>query len=211
MEPTHARARRIASLLVVAAVGVPGCAALKRCAYEGFGRDDWQRPGQVIAALGLEPGDRVADLGAGGGYFTFRLAEAVGPSGRVYAVDVDPDMVDHLRDRAEAEGVRNLEVVLASPDDPKLPDGQIDLVFTSNTYHHIGDRVDYFRRLRTDLSPRGRVAILELDDSTWFPRTMGHFTGKEEIAREMGQAGYRLERELDLVERQSFSIFSAGP
>ena len=66
-----------------------GCAGLKRCAYEGFDRDDWQAPERVVEVLGIEPGDRIADVGAGGGYFTFRLADAVGAQGLVYAVDVD--------------------------------------------------------------------------------------------------------------------------
>jgi ubiquinone/menaquinone biosynthesis C-methylase UbiE len=160
-----------------------------------------------VGELAIEPGSRVADLGAGGGYFTFRLAEAVGPGGTVFAVDVDEDMTSHLENRVDDDGITNVTVVLGRFEDPLLPDGEVDLVFTSNTYHHIENRVDYFRALSTDLTSGGRVAILELNDSSWFPRTFGHFTGPEAIIDEMNRAGYRLERRLDFVERQSFLIF----
>ena len=123
----------------------------------------------MIALLGIGPGDRVADLGAGGGYFTFRLAEAVGESGRVYAVDVDDDMVDYLTQQARERGAANVAVVRGEFEDPKLPDGEIDLLFTCNTYHHIADRSAYFRRVLVDLAPSGRVAIVEFDGrGGWF-------------------------------------------
>jgi arsenite methyltransferase len=195
------------ALATLMAVLATGCAASKRFAYEGIGRDEWQRPDAVVALLGIGPGDRVADLGAGGGYFTFRLAEAVGPSGRVYAVDVDDDMIRYLEQRAQELAAANVAVVRGALDDPKLPDGEIDLLFTCNTYHHIADRSAYFRRVLVDLAPSGRVAVVELDDRGWFARTFGHQTPAEEIAREMGEAGYELVARHDLLPRQSFQIF----
>jgi ubiquinone/menaquinone biosynthesis C-methylase UbiE len=186
-----------------------GCGGVKRCLYEGFGRDDWQRPDEVVALLDIREGSRVADLGAGGGYFTFRLADAVGQAGRVYAVDVDESMLTYLRERAAREGRDNVEVVLGTPDDPQLPDGEIDLVFTSNTYHHIQNRVDYFESVLGDLAPNGRVAIVEFDESgSWFSRTFGHHTVKASISDEMERAGYRLARDHDILDRQSFLIFA---
>jgi ubiquinone/menaquinone biosynthesis C-methylase UbiE len=187
--------------------GPSGCAAWKRFQYEGFGRDAWQKPDEVVALLGIGAGDRVADVGAGGGYFTFRFADAVGETGRVYAVDVDEDLLAYLDERVRDEGRANVEVVRATFDDPKLPDGEVDLVFVSNTYHHIQERPAYFRRLLLDLAPNGRVAILELDDRSWLPRTMGHFTPAEAVAAEMNEAGYRLEARHEGLERQSFQIF----
>src|SRR6185295_7813183 len=97
-----------------------GCARWKKFAYEGFDRDRDQQPERVVEVLLLKPGDRVADLGAGGGYFTFRFAEAVGPTGRVYAVDIDPDMTDYLRTRAAEEGYGNVEVIAATADNSGL-------------------------------------------------------------------------------------------
>ena len=206
--------RRRSILLVLSAsllCGPPlGCSAFKRFAYQGFGRDGWQQPERVVRELELGPGAQVADLGAGGGYFTFRLAEAVGPDGRVFAVDVDEEMTGYLQSRVEDEGPANVTVILGRYEDPLLPDGQIDLLFTSNTYHHIEDRRDYFQRLHADLRPDGRVAILELNDVSWFPRTFGHHTDPEVIIEEMEEAGYVLERDHGFIDRQSFLIFGRG-
>jgi ubiquinone/menaquinone biosynthesis C-methylase UbiE len=186
-----------------------GCGGVKRCLYEGVGRDDWQKPDEVVALLDIREGSRVADLGAGGGYFTFRLADAVGEAGRVYAVDVDESMLAYLRERAAREGRDNVEVVHGTFDDPQLPDGEIDLLFTSNTYHHIQNRADYFGRLLGDLAPNGRVAIVEFDDSgSWFSRTFGHHTVKAAITDEMERAGYRLTHDHDILDRQSFLVFA---
>lgn len=198
----------VLTALVSLLAALAGCSSLKRFAYEGFGRDEWQQPARVVEALEIEPGDRVADLGAGGGYFTFRLADAVGPEGVVYAVDVDPDMTALLRERAADEGYANVRVVDAAPDDPRLPAGAVDLVFTSNTYHHIPDRVAYFARLEEVLAPGGRVAIVELRDEGFFAGLFGHATNEEKIRREMEAAGYRLTAQHDFLERQSFLIFA---
>lgn len=120
---------------------------IRRFAYAPFGRDAWQQPEAVLRTLDLRPGDRVADLGAGGGYFTFPMARAVGPAGKVYAVDIDAEMLEHIRSRAAREGFANIEAVLAAPDDPKLPEAGVDLILVVNTYHHIANRMQYFRRL----------------------------------------------------------------
>lgn len=200
--------RRIAVVSIIAvALQLAGCSAWKRFIYEGFDRDEWQTPDEVIALLGVDEGAHVADVGAGGGYFTFKLASVVGDTGRVYAVDVDEDMVAYLKERAEAGGVANIEVIQGELHDPLLPDGRIDLAFTSNTYHHIEQRSDYFARLLADLAPGGRVAILELNDHSWFPRMFGHMTTKQTIVDEMTAAGYRLVDDFDIVERQHFLVF----
>jgi arsenite methyltransferase len=207
---TRTAARRALAAAFLFALAAGGCAASKRFAYEGVGRDDWQKPDAVLALLGVGPGDRVADLGAGGGYFTFRLAEAAGPSGRVFAVDVDDDMVAYLASRAQELHAVNVSVVRGDYDDPKLPDGEIDLLFTCNTYHHFADRTAYFRRLLTDLAPNGRVAIVEYDGrGGWFASLFGHETPADEIAREMREAGYEQIANHEILTRQSFQIFRA--
>ena len=202
--------RALAAALVALALTSAGCGAFKRFAYSGLSRDEWQQPERVVSALALAPGARVADLGAGGGYFTFRLADAVGPGGRVYAVDVDDDMIEYLRDRVTAEGRANVEVVRAEPDDPRLPDRRIDLVFTCDTYHHLTQRSEYFAKLRTDLAPGARVAILDLNDRSWFGRLFGHQTPKQTIVDELTAAGYRLVADHEgVIDRQNFLIFEA--
>ena len=204
--------KRWTSALLPAAVAdlslIAGCSSWKQLAYEGFGRDEWQQPDRVIEVLAIEPGSKIADLGAGSGYFTFDLAAATGPDGVVYAVDVDPDMIELLDEKAAEAGTTNVRTLLAEPDDPGLPDGEIDLVFTSNTYHHIENQPEYFARLATDLAPGGRIAILDLrPDAGWFQRWFGHATDAAQIRDEMRRAGYELEDEQDFVERQSFLIF----
>ncbi len=202
--------RPAAALAVVLLAALSGCTAFKRCAYEGIGRESWQKPEQVVAALALAPGARVADLGSGTGYFTFRLADAVGSEGRVWAVDVDEALNRDLEARARREGYANVEVVLAEPDDPGLSDGALDLIFVSNTYHHLPDRPVYFARARRALAPGGRVAVVEYRRHGLFQRLFGHYTTRDEIVSELEQAGYRLSQEHDFLPRQSFLVFETA-
>ncbi len=201
---------RHSQAIVAALLILGGCTSFKRCVYEGFGRDDWQQPEAVVDALALPQGARVADLGAGGGYFTYRLADAVGPDGRVYAVDIDEGMLDYLRERSEEEGVLNVEVVRAEPDDPRLPEASVDLIFSCNTYHHLSDRVAYFAGARSALRPGGRIAIVELERKGWLQWVFPHSTERAQIVAEMEQAGYQLAEGHDFLSRQSFLVFDVA-
>lgn len=192
------------TLLLGLALLAAGCTLAKRVAYEGFGRDEWQQPERVVADLALAPGAKVADLGSGGGYFTFRLARAVEPGGRVYAVDVDAGMNEHVADEAADQGLANVATVLAASDDPKLPE-RVDLLFTCNTYHHLGNRAAYFRAVRERyLAPGGHVAIVEFR-----PEKFSHSTARETIDEEMTAAGFRLVKAFDYLDRQHFLVFAA--
>jgi len=184
-----------------------GCAGLKQCAYEGLSRDEWQQPQRVIQSLQILPGATIADLGAGSGYFTFLLAQAAGPTGKVYAVDIDNDMTELVARKAKEQGLQNVEVILAKLNDSLLPEGRVDLIFTSNTYHHIENRVAYFAALRKALRPGGRVAVIDFDRRSWFTGLLKHYTPSDFIKREMEQAGYRLASEFDFLDRQSFLLF----
>ena len=196
------------AILTLIALLIASCARLKQFAYEGFDRDSWQQPDKVIATLNLHPGEVVADLGSGGGYFTFKLASAVAPSGKVYAVDVDKDMIELVAKRLKEESGNNVETILATTTDPLLPQTGVDLIFTVNTYHHIADRLAYFANARKYLRPGGRIAIIDLDRRAWLEGLLGHYTPSETIKREMEQAGYALQQQLDFLDRQSFLIFS---
>src|SRR4051812_37279418 len=122
-------------------------------------RDEWQKPHEVIRALALSGDALVADIGAGTGYFSARLAHMV-PKGRVYAVDTEPAMVKHLSERAKREGLGNLTAVLAKPDSPVLPE-RADLILFVDVYHHVENREHYFRNLAASLRPGGRLAIID--------------------------------------------------
>jgi ubiquinone/menaquinone biosynthesis C-methylase UbiE len=127
--------------------------------FEGPERDAWQHPDTVVSLLALRPGDRVADIGAGTGYFSVRLARAV-PQGKVWAVDIEPDMVRHLGERARRESLANLEPVLGVGEDPRLR-GPLDVIFVCDTYHHIANRTAYFARVAPLLAPSGRLVIVD--------------------------------------------------
>jgi len=175
------------------------------------GRDGWQYPERVIESLEIRPGDRVAEIGAGSGYWLPWLSEAVGSEGRVYAVEVESNLVEDLESFVEDNDLHNVEVILGAYDDPQLPDGSIDLAITVLTYHHIEGRVDYFDRLRRSLREGGRVA--HLDDRpdakppiSWF-QSDGHWTDPDAVAEEMTGAGYRRLSAFDFLPAQSFQIF----
>ena len=199
------RSRALVWAAAACTLWVAGCGAIKRYAYEGGDRDEWQQTARVIADLALAKGAKVADLGSGGGYFTFPLAEAVGPNGLVYAVDVDEGMNSFVRSESRERGLANVRTVLAAEDDARLPE-RVDLVFTSNTYHHLGDRTAYFRRVRErHLAPGGRVAIVEFR-----PEVGSHSTERATIESEMTAAGFRLAKSFDYLERQHFLLFTVG-
>jgi ubiquinone/menaquinone biosynthesis C-methylase UbiE len=174
-------------------------------------RAEWQRPRELVAALGLRPGMRVADVGAGTGYFEKLLSGAVGLDGVVYAVEPEPKLLAHLRERAEREGTANVIPVLGSLDDPRLPPGGVDLVLIVDTYHHIDDRRAYVKRLQRVLAPGGRVAIVD-----WHKRplpvgpSMDHKLAREHVVGEMETSGYRLTAEPEVLVYQYFLIFTPG-
>ncbi len=177
-------------------------------------RAAWQRPDRVVEGLGLRHGDRVADLGAGSGYFTFRLADAVGANGKVFAVEVSEAKVEALRREAAERGYANVEPVLAAFDDARLPPGGVDVVFLCNVYHHIDGRPAYFAKLRGALAGEGRVAIVELADRGLVSLFLSsHTTHLDARTREMGEAGYRLKQRLEDLPAQTFTLWepAAGP
>jgi ubiquinone/menaquinone biosynthesis C-methylase UbiE len=180
-----------------------------RALFESSERDGWQKPFEVIRALGVQPGATVADIGAGTGYFARRWAVAVGQEGTVFAADFEPNMVVELRASAERDSLGNLIPVLASADDPRLPDGTADLIFICNTWHHIADRVAYARRLKRDLAPGGRVAIVD-----FYKRQLPvgppspHKLTAAEVQTEFEAAGYRLAKRIDeLLPYQYVLVF----
>lgn len=174
-------------------------------------REIWQKPKELVAALGLQPGMAVADLGAGTGYFVKRLAEAVGKDGVVYAVEVEPNLVAHLRERAERERTRNVVPVLASLDNPRLPRRGLDLVLIVDTFHHLDDRLAYLRRLRASLTDRGRVAIVDWKEGELEQGPPpDHKLPRAQVVKEMTAAGYTLLREPTFLSYQYFLIFVPG-
>ncbi len=129
--------------------------------FDDPARDAWQKPAELVAALGLAPGASVADIGAGTGYFNPHLAAAVGPGGRVVAVDIEASMVAHMTARAVQEGTPQVEARLGSATDPGLRPQEVDLVLLVDTYHHIADRTAYFTRLKDAVRAGGRLVVVD--------------------------------------------------
>lgn len=175
-------------------------------------RDQYQKPRQVIEALNLKPGLAVADLGSGSGYFTRRFIEAVKETGKVYAVDVEPEMLKYAEESVvHMHRSYTAEFILARPDNPKLPYGSIDLLFLCNTYHHLEDRSKYFSDTKSSLKPGGRVAIIDFyhDERSGkldFPKR--HLVPRETVIAELTEAGYTLVREHHFLPKQYFLEFT---
>lgn len=168
-------------------------------------RDRWQKPHEVIRALNLASTSVVADIGAGTGYFSARLAHMT-PGGRVYAVDLEPDMVKYLGDRAKRDGLKNLVAVQAKPDSPALPD-KVDRILLVDTYHHISDRSAYFKRLQESLKSGGQVAIIDFTaDSPVGPPKSERISARK-VAEEMTLAGYAPVARHAFLPYQFFLVF----
>ncbi len=173
-------------------------------------RDAWQKPDQVVAALGLKKGETACDIGSGPGYFTLRLARAVGVRGFVYAVDVEARMLQALRERLERARVRNVAPVLAVSDDPLLPPGVCDVVLVVDTYHHFPDRAGYLKRLRRSLKPKGRVVNIDYQRRpTPIGPPLDHRVARETFLTEAKGAGLGLVAEPTFLPYQYFLILAA--
>ena len=172
-------------------------------------RDAYQKPDEVLEALALRPGEVVADIGAGSGYFTVRLARAVGQAGHVYAVDVSPDMIRHLNRRLRDAGFRNVSTVLSEPDDPLLPQASVDRVVIVDTWHHVEDQPSYLEHLKRVLRPGGQVVHIDFrkgDDVPVGPPPAMKIA-REDLVREMEDAGFRLAAEHTFLPYQYFLVF----
>jgi cyclopropane fatty-acyl-phospholipid synthase-like methyltransferase len=168
-------------------------------------RDKWQMPERIIAALDLRAQDAVADIGAGTGYMAVRLARHL-KDGTVFAVDLEPKMVQHLAERAKASGLKNLRAVVASETSANLPEA-VDVAFLLNAYHHISERPAYFKRLRGSLKPGGRVAIVDFrpDSPVGAPKHLR--LSADQIRTEMTAAGFQPAGSHDFLPYQSFLVF----
>ena len=176
--------------------------------FDDPARDEWQMPARVIEALNLKSGQIVADIGAGTGYFTVRLAKSPAlPT--VYAVDIEPSMVEHVRQRAMHEGLKNVVAVEAGADRTNLP-APVDLVLMVDTYHHIPKRVAYFTELKAVMKLGARLAIVDFrKGAPSGPPEEFRFTPAQ-ITAELSGAGFSLETTHDFLPRQMFLVYRAN-
>lgn len=197
--------RRIASVM-----GVQGAAWLDRPE-----REREEAPTKAIAALGIRAGQTVADIGAGSGYYTVRLAEVVGPGGRVFATDIQPEMLALIEKKlaqgpAKASGAVTL--LLGSPTESKLPDAAIDLALMVDVYHELAQPQAFLRSLKRALKPDGRLVLVEFrKESGWVPIREEHKMSVREVRLELEAEGFTFDRVIDVLPWQHILVFTVGP
>ncbi|MBM3809395.1 MAG: methyltransferase domain-containing protein [Acidimicrobiia bacterium] len=183
-------------------MGVAGAGWLERAE-----RESEEAPSKAIAALELKPGMAVADVGAGSGYYTSRMAKLVGTTGRVYATDIQPGMIDLLNRRVASEGLTNVTTVLGGVDDPKLPPQSIDLAIMVDVYHELQQPQVFLQRLKASFKPGGRLVLVEFrkEDPT-VPILEVHKMSVAEVKQELEAEGYRLDRVIDVLPWQHIIV-----
>lgn len=171
---------------------------------------DESKASEIVAALGIKKGMRVADIGSGGGHFSFLFSAAVGDNGKAYMSDTDSRMLDYAMGLAKEKGLNNIEPILASERDPRLPEGAIDLVFIRSACHHMKNRGEYFASLKKSLAPGGKVALIDYRKGGFFDFRWlkGHYVEESVVKNEMGKAGFALLQSHDFIKRQWFMVFS---
>lgn len=187
--------RTFLAAVVAVATAMPALAQESR-------RDEWQKVDEIFKAMGVRPGAVVADIGAGGGFFTTRLSRAVGAGGRVYAVDVDRVSLGRLRQRLEADGVSNVEIVESAHDDPKLAPGTLDAALIVNAYHEMKEHQAMLTKIRAALKPDGRLVVVEpitpsRRAGTREEQVQRHEIGINYVQQEARNAGFRTLRSED--------------
>jgi len=171
-------------------------------------REEQERPDEMLDALKIQPGDVVADVGAGVGFHSLKLAERVGPEGLVYATDVQPEMLRMLRERAKEAGVENIRTALVTHDDPGLPANAIDLILMVDVYHEIADPEASLQGFLDALKPGGRLVLVEFRaEDPQVPIKPDHKMSVEQVRKEIEPAGFRFKDVLDFLPWQHIIIF----
>ncbi len=171
----------------------------------GEDRAEWQRPDEVVAALGLRPGDTVGEVGPGPGYFTVRLARAVGPGGKVLAAEVAPEILAILRQRLQEAGIGNVEPMLARPEAPPFAPGSCQRILVVNTFHHFPDGPGYLRALAACLRPGGRIVNVDFHKRELpVGPPLEYTVSRQEFLEAAGHAGLALVEERDFLPHQYF-------
>jgi ubiquinone/menaquinone biosynthesis C-methylase UbiE len=168
------------------------------------------KPDQVIEVMKIKPGQIIADLGSGGGYYSLRFAKIVGEQGKIYAVDINQENLDYIKKSAKESGLNNIITTITKEETFHLPEKNLDLIFMRNVTHHVPNRTKYFQNLKNFLKTNGKVVIIEYKKrfSFTYQGIFGHNVKKETIIKEMRDAGYLLEKDFSFLPEQHFTIYS---
>ena len=181
-------------------------ASLVSC--QDYGRDSWQKPDEVMKSLNLKPGDVIADIGAGTGYFTRRFAKAVSPGGQALGLEIVSSNVESMKRDADRLGLDTYMARLVEPDDPGFEPGSVDIVFLCDAYHHLRNRVEYFKKVSRGLKKDGRVVIVDFYNKRMaVGPPPSHTVAKSVVLEEMKAAGYKLLNDKDFLSYQYYLEF----
>ncbi|MBC8415157.1 MAG: methyltransferase domain-containing protein [Candidatus Cloacimonetes bacterium] len=186
---------------------------MKNVFAEMFNRkasDPKNKPDKIIEAISLKPGQNIADMGSGGGYFSLRFAKIVGEEGKVYAVDTNSHLLDFVKKSAKVKGLDNVIPITASGDSLDIPEKSLDFIFMRNVTHHLKNRTKYFEDLKKYLKSEGKIIVIEYSQGKLFSfqGIFGHYVLKEIIQQELKKAGYIFKKKFDFLPDQHFTIYS---
>ena len=170
--------------------------------FESSGREQRLQINRVMDILGIAPGKAVADIGAGSGWFSVRAAQRVGTGGLVYAIDINPEAIRYIGERAQKEHLQNVKTILSEADNPRLPPGSVDAVLLLKTYHEVAHPVTLLQNLRPALRSGAKVGIIDRNGNG-----EDHGVGREVVIREAKQAGYSLQEQYDFVKGDRMDYF----
>jgi predicted methyltransferase len=192
-------------LVGVAVIALAALAASAVAQREDASRDTWQRPVEVMDALQIQAGSRVADVGCGEGYFVMHLAQRVGPGGAVYAVDIDEGALSRLRKKVEAARLENVQIIRGKDDDPLLPAGEFDAVLIVNAYHEMKEYDAMLRAIYSALRPGGRLGIIDAagdESKSRSAHVRAHTMAEPMVREEAERNGFRFDRKEQGFERR---------
>jgi ubiquinone/menaquinone biosynthesis C-methylase UbiE len=174
------------------------------------GRLEKEKPEEVVRIMNLKDGDVVADIGAATGFYTRRVAKAVAPSGKVYANDIQPEMLEKLKELAAEEGITNIIPVLGTETDPRLPEGQMDWILIVDSYHEFQEPEAMLESIKKSLKPNGRIALIEqrLEGDTASENSPAHRMSVEQVLSEWEPAGFTLIEIIETLPKQHLFLFS---
>ncbi len=181
---------------------------LKAKMFNKKAADPHYKPDEIIKALDLKEGDTVADIGAGGGYYSLRFAEIVGSNGKVFAVDKNKEFLSYIKEQAEEKGLDNIATIEVK-ENIELPENSLDLIFMRNLTHHLKNRTEYFKGLKKFLKSVGKIAVIDYHKGSLFDfhRFFFHSISKNSIINEMKRAGFKLVKDFNFLEDQHFTLY----
>ncbi len=164
---------------------------------------------QIIKTIGINEGNKIADIGSGGGYFTLKFAKKVGEKGHIYSIDTNTEFLKYIEIQAEKNGLKNISTIHIKSEIPNFMKEKLDYIFLRNVYHHLNNRINYLKTLGNSLKNIGKIIIIEHNGKGYinFNRISGHYVKPDIIKNEMKKAGYEIYKEYDFITQQSFIIF----